>query len=441
LNTLILAKQRLVNNYYCDYAKSVDDYDACMSVFISYLSQTRLMYNPDHEHSHPYVNRLKKDTKNPHKSIALIYAKNPIIEGGVFQGKLFKKGEADPSVAQWSFNLGPKINEGILPSKRNIAAPSIATAETLMDRFKQRNEEKKREKEAADLMIANQRAAEIVARALADEEKQRQREEKQRQREEKKQQDAEEKERKEEAKAKKLQDKIKKDKRKEDQAKRKAANMEREAAEREYRLQLAEEEQSRADEEDAKEQEKKRKAQDREKYLERKRNLEMREKEMEELLELERREKEVSERLERAKQQRQQAASVAQQSITPNQEHERNNETPNQGNSGGLHSRRGVNNHSPHMFRPTDGYHTPDDYYDDRYDRYDRYNRYERYDRSDKHDRSDPHATSSRDLEYRMQQPLHRRPTPHNPVSMESHNGISFTFNTHNYQTSSNTNY
>ena len=123
-----------------------------MSVFISYLSQTRLMYNPGHEHTHPYVNRLKKDTKDPHKSIALIYAKDPIIEGGVFQGKLFKKGEPDPSVAQWSFNLGPKINEGILPSKRNIEAPSIAKVETLMDRLK-KNTKKKQEKKKLRMQL------------------------------------------------------------------------------------------------------------------------------------------------------------------------------------------------------------------------------------------------------------------------------------------------
>jgi len=125
------------------------------------------MYNPEHEHTHPYVNRLKKDTKNPHKSITLIYAKDPIIEGGIFQGKLFKKGETDPSVAQWSFNLGPKINEG-LSAKRNITAPIIDGVESITDRLKQKHEQRAREKAAADAIIANQKAAEKIAKAEAD---------------------------------------------------------------------------------------------------------------------------------------------------------------------------------------------------------------------------------------------------------------------------------
>jgi hypothetical protein len=396
-----------------------------MSLFITYLSQTRLMYNPEREHSHPYVNRLKKDTKNPHKSIALIYAKDPIIECGIFQGKLFKKGETDPSVAQWSFNLGPKINDGLFP-KRNIATSIIDKGESISDRLRQKREQSAKQKAAADAIIANQKAAEKIAKAEADAEAYRQREEK-------KKQILVEKARKEKEKAEK--DKAKKEKEKNDRAKRQEILISQQEAfrkaetERAAMLKVAEEE-LRAEDEERERQRKvvqTKESEDRQRYLERKRSLEMREKEAEELLDLERREQEVQdrlERLERSKQLRRQQASAVQQSIPPNQQHE---QMPTQGSGS-----RGMNQ-TPHkkfqhdnMYAPSE-FHTPDDYYDDRYDRYSRSDR--------------PVANSSRDQAYHTQQSWQRPLISPRPMNMESHNGVSFVFNTSNYQSSSNNQY
>ena len=122
-----------------------------MSLFISYLSTQRCMYNPNHEHSHPYVRRMKKEAKDPHKSIAKIYSNHPTIHGGVFQGKLFPEGGVDPTFERWAFNLGPKINES-LPSKRNISS-TVDTVESVGDRIKLKRQKEYEQKAAIEAII------------------------------------------------------------------------------------------------------------------------------------------------------------------------------------------------------------------------------------------------------------------------------------------------
>ena len=418
-----LAKARLVNNYFCDYDNSIQDYDACMSLFITYLSTQRCMYNPNHEHTHPYVKRMKKEAKDPHKSIAKIYANNPEIHGGVFQGKLFPEGGVDPTFERWAFNLGPKINDSFPSNKRNISSrTSDTTVDSVADRIKLKRQKENEERAATLAIIENQKRIEKEAKARLDAEKAQQRLEKKKQMEEKAK-----------VQEQKQRQKVLNDKRKADEKKRKEQQKQSYLnAQPESLSIIADEEdvtsidptprthtnpQVRTRESAEASQNAKRTADEREAYELRLKELEKREKEFNDLLELDRRERELNQRMELARQQQpppkppqqqqsqQSQQEQQQQSRTPYQQHERMQE-------------QGFRRQSPFP------YYSPHDMYD-----------------SPEMFQANHSPYYSRDVAYQRQQPVQRPPSAPKTTSMESHNGISFVFNTNNYQSSSNNQY
>ena len=387
------------------------------------------MYNPNHEHSHPYVNRMKKDAKDPHRSIAKIYKNDPSIHGGVFQGKLFPEGGVDPTAERWSFNLGPKINES-LPCKRSIPSD---TPETLADRIKQKRLKENEEKLAAAAFLAQQKALEQEIKAKKDAEnaakrlakkKQKEEEEKLRVQEEKKRQMeiADRVRAADLANKKKAADVLK-------EKKKQQAELE---ANREALLKIAQaelvdpepEEQSCAKVSQnisrASIEERERALKEREEYDLKLKDLEKREREFNERIERDRRERESSTHMERSRQQSQQPNQQMQQmhnDRTPLQQYDRMRES-------------GYNRQTPSSnFYRQNMYDSPGEMYPDTQEGF--------YDRPVAQSN---HANYSRELAY--PRGLHSSQRPYlasTPANIESHNGISFVFNTNNYQTSNNT--
>ena len=170
-----------MNGYYCDLANHLDDMEETMNEFVSHLNKLKIMYNPNREHAHAYVKRLKKATKNPHQAVTKIYRNDPTIEGGIFQKNLFPEGGEDPTAEEWSFNLGKKISgaessesatsvTGTMLGAANDAE-NVGEEDTMANRMKKRQEQKKMEKAVADKKVEAKRAEAIRVENAINEQK------------------------------------------------------------------------------------------------------------------------------------------------------------------------------------------------------------------------------------------------------------------------------
>jgi hypothetical protein len=179
-----IAKNRLVNSYYCDINTQLDreTREQVDSALHLELHKKSLYYGCNH--SNPMVNRLKKGVKDSHGKIVKVLkaAQNDpqmkeVVESVGFKKYFHDPDVIDPDVKHWSFKLGPKhkpynidhsyndelagridLNDGTRRSSR----VALANSKNELDRLEQL------QKEAEEQVRAEEEAAAKLAREKDD---------------------------------------------------------------------------------------------------------------------------------------------------------------------------------------------------------------------------------------------------------------------------------